>query len=89
MLLLKSATAPSPVGPGGEGWSVSNVLQTSGWALTGMRVVQREGQCGHIDINGQRPRVAKSSSGSGTDLQRTWHVAWAHRHGGFCGPPVQ
>ena len=60
-----------------------------GGAFTGMRAVQREGQCGHIDINGQWPKVARSSSGSGTDLQRTWHVAWAHRHGGFCGPPVQ
>lgn len=86
----QSATQPPVLRvPEGRNGQFPMGCRPVGGALTGMRVVQREDRCGQIDINGQRPRVARSSSGSSTDLQRTWHVAWAHRHGGFCGPPVQ
>jgi hypothetical protein len=30
-----------------------------------------------------------TEAAAAADLQRTWRMAWAHRHGGLRGPPVQ
>ena len=49
-------TAPSPGGPRrGKNGQLPMGCRPVGGALTGIMVVQREGQCGHKDINGQSP----------------------------------